>query len=119
MSLKDRIKQIMKENDLKQKEFAESIGVSESYISAIVNERNRDLSKPLAMLIEEKYGYATEWTLNGTSPKMNQFSKNKAFSDVHHKALRRLEKMDDSHAKAVLAFIQSLEEVESILKEQQ
>ena len=54
----DRIRQILKENKLKQKQFASVIGVTESYISKLLKDPNIRLSQSLAVLIEEKYGYA-------------------------------------------------------------
>lgn len=118
MNLSDRVKIILKENKLKQKDLANEIGVTESYISAIVNERNTKLSQSLATLIEEKYGYSMEWVLNGQEPKLKQVSKNKFLSPMHQKALTQLEKMSDEQVKAVLAFINSLDEVEKNIKNQ-
>lgn len=107
-----RIKQILKENSLKQKQFASAIGVTESYISKLLKDPDIRLSQSLATLIEEKYGYNAEWILNGTEPKLKQISKNKSLSDIHQKALNQLEKMNDEQVKAVLAFINSLDELE-------
>ncbi|MFR2553574.1 MAG: helix-turn-helix domain-containing protein, partial [Clostridioides difficile] len=44
LNLSERIRLILKENHLKQKEFAKEIGVTESYISAILNGRNNNIS---------------------------------------------------------------------------
>lgn len=112
----ERIKQILKENDLKQKQFASVIGVTESYISKLLKDPDIRLSRSLATLIEEKYGYSSEWILNGTEPKLKQISKNNSLSEIHQKALTQLEKMNDEQIKAVLAFINSLDELEKILK---
>lgn len=71
LNLSDRIKIILKENHLKQKELAKELGVTESYISALLKGRNTNISQALATLIEEKYGYNSEWVLNGTEPKLN------------------------------------------------
>lgn len=108
----DRIRQILKENKLKQKEFASVIGVTESYISKLLKDPDIRLSQSLAVLIEEKYGYNAEWVLNGTEPKLKQISKDKSLSELHQKALTQLEKMNDEQVKAVLAFINSLDELE-------
>lgn len=108
----ERIRLILKENNLKQKQLANDIGVTESYISKLLKEPDINLSQSLATLIEEKYGYSSEWILSGTEPKMKQISKNKSLSDIHQKALMQLEKMNDSQVKAVLAFINSLDEIE-------
>ncbi|MBD5509940.1 MAG: helix-turn-helix transcriptional regulator [Lachnospiraceae bacterium] len=111
----DRIKQILKENSLKQKQFASVIGVTESYISKLLKNPDIRLSQSLASLIEEKYGYNAEWVLNGTEPKLRQISKNNSLSEIHQKALAQLEKMNDEQVKAVLAFINSLDELEKTL----
>jgi len=108
----DRIKLILQENNLKQRQFASEIGVSESYISMLLKKPDINLSYSLAALIEEKYGYNTEWILHGTEPKLKQISKNKTLSELHQKALAQLEKMNDEQVKAVLAFINSLDEIE-------
>lgn len=112
----DRIRQILKENKLKQKEFASVIGVTESYISKLLKDPDIRLSQSLAVLIEEKYGYNAEWVLNGTEPKLKQVSKDKSLSEIHQKALAQLEKMNDEQVKAVLAFINSLDELEKSLQ---
>lgn len=108
----DRIKLILKENNLKQKQLAAEIGVTESYISKLLKNPDIGLSQSLAALIEEKYGYNAQWLLDGTEPKLKQVSKNKNLSELHQKALAQLEKMNDSQVKAVLAFISALDEVE-------
>ena len=115
MSQCDRIKQVLNENGLKQKQFASVIGVTESYISKLLKNPDIRLSQSLATLIEEKYGYNAEWILNGTEPKLKQISKNNSLSEIHQKALAQLEKMNDEQVKAVLAFINSLEELEKTL----
>ena len=112
----DRIRQILKENKLKQKEYASVIGVTESYISKLLKDPDIRLSQSLAVLIEEKYGYNAEWVLNGTEPKLKQVSKDKSLSEIHQKALAQLEKMNDEQVKAVLAFINSLDELEKSLQ---
>lgn len=115
MNLSDRIRLILKENHLKQKEFAKEIGVTESYISAILNGRNTNISMALATLIEEKYGYSNAWILDGTEPKLKVAGKNRTLSDIHKKAILQIEKLSPAQIKAVLAFVKALEEVENDL----
>lgn len=63
MNLSERIKIILQENNLKQKELASDIGMSESYISMLLKKPTVNLSHSLAALIEEKYGYNAGWIL--------------------------------------------------------
>ena len=108
----DRIKIILQENKLKQKQLASELGVTESYISKLLKDPNIRLSQPLASLIEEKYGYNAGWVLNNEEPKLKRISKNRGLSELHQKALAQLEKMNDEQIKAVVAFINSLDEIE-------
>lgn len=112
MSLSERIRMILKENHLKQKELARELGVTESYISAILNRRNTNVSQALATLIEEKYGYNSQWILNGTEPKLKIAGKNRTLSDIHQRVILQIERLSPEQIKAVLSFIKYLEEVE-------
>lgn len=112
MELKERILEIIRENHLKQKDLAALMGVTESYVSTLLSGRNRNISVPLANLIEEKLGYNAHWLLTGEGPKYRQMSKNPNLSDVHRRVISQLEKMNNEQVKAVLAFINSLDEIE-------
>lgn len=112
MELKERISVIIKENHLKQKELAALMGVTESYVSTLLSGRNRNISVSVANLIEEKLGYNAQWLLSGDEPKYKQLSKNPNLSDIHRQVILQLEKMPESEIKAVLAFINSLGDIE-------
>lgn len=111
----DRIKLILQENNLKQKHLADELGITESYISKLLKNPEIRLSQSLAVLIEEKYGYNSDWVLHGNEPKIKRISKNKQLSELHQKALTQLEKMNEKQVKAVLAFINSLDDIENSL----
>lgn len=108
----DRLKCILQENGLKQKQLAIELGISESYISKLLKDPSIRLSQSVATLIEEKYGYHVDWILKGKEPKLKQISKNKKLSELHQKAFTQLEKMTNEEIRAVLAFINSLDEIE-------
>ena len=112
MELKERISVIIKENHLKQKELAALMGVTESYVSTLLSGRNRNISVSVANLIEEKLGYNAQWLLSGDEPKYKQLSKNPNLSDIHRQVILQLEKMPESEIRAVLAFINSLDDIE-------
>ena len=114
MELKERISIIIKENHLKQKELAALMGVTEGYVSALLSGRNRNISASVANLIEEKLGYNAHWILSGEEPKYKKVSKNPNLSDIHRRVISQLEKMSDEEIKAVLAFINSLNDIEKL-----
>ena len=110
MNLQDRIKTIISENTLKQKDFAKSINVTDSYISKLLRGES-GLSKSTAALIEEIYGYSIDWIFNGTEPKMKNPSQDKNLSPNHRKILAEIENMSEDELIAVRAFIHSLDSI--------
>ena len=114
MDLSDRLSLILLENNLKQKELADLIAVSDGYISALITRRNGNLSNALANLIEAKLGYSSQWVLYGIGEKMKDFGEYQHLSDGHKRAMLQLQKLSDEQALAVLAFIDSLEKIEAI-----
>jgi len=117
MSLSERFRTILIDNQLKQKELASILGLTPSYISGLLSERNKAISPTLAERIENRLGYRAEWVLTGKGPKMKTVSKVVGLSPSHQRAIAQLEAMTESEARAVLAFIRALPEVEEILTE--
>ena len=113
MDLSDRIRCIISENGLKQKEFAKSINVTESYISKLLRGES-GLSNSTANLIEERYGYSVNWILNGIDPKMNSKYKARNMSPIQRKLISEIEQMEEAELIAVKAFISSLDEYKKI-----
>lgn len=108
-----RIRLILQENGLKQKELAAQLGVSEGYISKLLRDPDIGISQTLAALAEEKYGYSARWLLTGQGPKLRAGGV-RELSELHRRAIARLERLDERQVRAVLAFIRSLEEVEGL-----
>lgn len=107
MQLSDRIRLILSENSLKQKEFAKSIQVTESYISKLLRDES-GLSNSTATLIEERYGYSASWILTGNEPKKAPCARQ--LSPLQRKLITDIEGLDDCDLVAVKAFITSLDE---------
>ena len=113
-----RIRLILKENGLKQRQLAAGLGVTESYISKLLRDPGIRLSPSLAALVEERYSYRAQWLLTGQGPKLRQARGQQGeLSELHQRALARLEKLDPWQLRAVLAFVDSLEEVGRCLEE--
>lgn len=108
-NLSNRVLQIISENGLKQKEFAKSINVTESYISKLLKGES-GLSKSTAALIEERYGYSAKWILDGISSQNNRKINDKGTTTLQRKIISDIEQMDETDLVAVKAFITSLQE---------
>jgi len=113
MKLKDRIKIIISEQGLRQKEFSAAIKVTESYVSNLLSGKRECISGPLASLIEEVYGYSSGWILTGRGGKYSDTAKNKTLSPAQRKVISDIERMTDDEVKATLAFIKTLKGVKS------
>lgn len=64
-ALSERIRTILREQNLKQTELAAALGVSTNYISLLANGRKTGVSLTLAKLIESLYDYPAEWVMTG------------------------------------------------------
>lgn len=105
MSLGQRIQTILKERNIKQIDFAKSLGISANYVNLIANDKKENISDTLAKLIEERYGYSWQWILDGTGEKLSS----KSISAEKTEILKKIQKMPDEDVKAILAFIDTLE----------
>lgn len=105
MSLGQRIQVILKERKIKQIEFAKTLGISANYVSLIVNGKKETISNTLAKLIEESYGYSAQWILDGSGEKLSANELTNEKSEI----LKKIQKMSDSEVRAVLAFVNTLD----------
>lgn len=105
MTLGQRIQTILKERNIKQVEFAKTLGISANYVNLIANGKKENISDTLVKLIEESYGYSTQWIIEGTGEKLssNELTAEKA------EILKKIQKMSDDEVYAVLAFVKTLE----------
>jgi len=99
----DNLRTVLNEQNISQTEFAKTVGITFTYINMILNERRCSISRTLALLIEEIYGYSADWLLKGDGDKM------KNCLDVYVKEnphfLKNLEKLAPDEKKVALDFI--------------
>ncbi|MDE1496892.1 helix-turn-helix transcriptional regulator [Xenorhabdus bovienii] len=81
-TLKDRLKTILANEDMKQKQLAESLNVSAQTVNNWLSRNS--ISREAAQSISEQFGYSLDWLLNGVSePKLeNVLKQNNAKSDI-------------------------------------
>lgn len=107
MVLGDRLRIILKERNLKQVDFAKTLGVSANYINLLISGKRGPISETLAKLIEESYGYSAQWVMTGEGEKKASPSLSAAKSEI----LKKIQKMPDDEITALLAFADTLESV--------
>jgi transcriptional regulator with XRE-family HTH domain len=106
MALSDRMRIIVNECGLKQKAFAQSINVTDSYISKLMRDES-GMANSTALLIEQLYGYSKEWIITGKDPKMLA-GRGRNVTGLQKKIIMDVEQMNEGELRAVLAFIESL-----------
>ncbi|MDR3341289.1 MAG: helix-turn-helix domain-containing protein [Treponema sp.] len=117
MELSDRIKTIIKESGLNQKNFARKINVTDSYISKLLRGES-GMSNTTAFLIEEICGYSKDWILNGTEPKMANKSALKELTPLKRKIIADIEQMSPEELKAVYTYIMTLQQTNKEFSEE-
>ena len=107
MALSDRVRTIISESGIKQKEFAKSINVTDSYISKLVRDET-GMSNSTAMLIEQLYGYSKDWILLGEGQKIK---KGGGLSALQNEIIANVERMKRDELRVLLAFIESIKKL--------
>jgi len=96
-TLAERIKIIIKEQNLKQSEFADALGVSANYISLLVTGRKNNVSLTFAKLIDALFGYPAKWVLTG------EFDEND--SNIRHRIIQIISKMPENELLKLEQFL--------------
>lgn len=112
MTTGERIKIILNEKQIKQVDFAKKLGVSANYVNLLVNNKKDSISETLAKLIEETYGYSSNWIISGSEPKFicNDMSYLKT------ETINKIKRMSDDEVMAILAFVNSFDEIKKLNK---
>ena len=89
--IKARINRIRLDKNLKQLEFADSIGLSQSGYSTLMGrDGTSQRLKTLALAIEAVYGFRHEWILTGEEPKQHSVSFSQSGEMVIQSVSRRM-----------------------------
>jgi transcriptional regulator with XRE-family HTH domain len=64
MGISDRLRTIVCDLDISQTQFAETLGVTFTYINCLINGKRNTISRSLAILIQKVYGYSAQWILH-------------------------------------------------------
>jgi len=109
MALSDRVRTIIDECGLKQKAFAKSINVTDSYISKLLRDES-GMSNSTAMLIEQLYGYSKDWIMAGKEPKLLP-GRGRTLSVLQKRIIMDVEQMNEGELQVLFAFIESLKKI--------
>jgi transcriptional regulator with XRE-family HTH domain len=114
MDLNERIRLILKERNVKQVDFAKTLGITANYANQLATGRKTAISEILAKLIEDRYGYAAQWVMDGIG---ERYAK-RDVSNRRQELIDKINRMSQTQVNAVLAYVRSLEELEQKPDEQ-
>lgn len=109
MELKDRIRLILDERHIRQKDLAGAIKVTESYVSNMLKGKRCNISESLALLIEQAYGYSARWVLTGEGERYVSKAEAPGLSPARKRLIAEIEKMSEAELDAVKVFIDSMD----------
>ncbi|ULQ60278.1 helix-turn-helix domain-containing protein [Brucepastera parasyntrophica] len=107
MALSDRIRTIIQETGLSQKDFAQSLNVTGSYISKLLRNES-GVSNTTAMLIEKLYGYSSEWIMDGKGACKRFPADSEKRTSLQKKIISNVEQMEPLELEFLYSFITSL-----------
>lgn len=115
MTLGERIRTIVKEKGISQVQFADEVGITVNYMNSIVNGRAKNISTRLAQVIEQKYGYSSEWILKETGTKYVY----KNLTPMQVDIMKKVERMTKAEVAAVYTFANSLHSIVTAMKNEE
>jgi transcriptional regulator with XRE-family HTH domain len=113
MTLADRIRTILKEKGLNQRQFAESIFVTKGYVSRLLKD-HIGMSNSTAMLIEKVHGYAKDWVLHGTGPKMLKNGGEQGLTALQKEIIAEIERMSDDELFFVSVYVEAVKKKKAL-----
>lgn len=111
--LAERLTEVLKYTKLSQGAFADAIEVNRSYISRLLTNRDKGISKSLAFVIEEKFGIDSNWLLTGSGSMIKTYSKSPYLNEVQRIFIGEFESLDLKQKEAALVFVRMLKRIES------
>ncbi|EMM99350.1 helix-turn-helix domain-containing protein [Leptospira noguchii] len=89
-----RLAYIISETGLTQSRFGEEVGISKQQVSNIIA-GEREISDPVAMVIEYKFGFRKVWVLSGSGNKKDQKRNSKEIDALNSdiQLLRKIERI--------------------------
>ena len=105
-SLRERLQIILLEQQLKQTEFARSLGISVNYVYLLTSGKKTAISPLLARLIESTYDYSALWVLTGEGEKTTGLYP----ENLKEYTIAQIKRLSSEDLKEVADFIKKIEE---------
>lgn len=116
MDFLEKLNYLMEKNHLNKSTLSKACNIPYTTIDGWYKKGYEGLKLTTLRKLAEYFGTSLDYWASENTDAAAQISKNKSLSEIHQKALAQLEKMNDEQVKAVLAFINSLDELEKSLQ---
>lgn len=116
MDFLEKLNYLMKKNHLNKSTLSKACNIPYTTIDGWYKKGYEGLKLTTLRKLAEYFGTSLDYWASENTDAAAQISKDKSLSEIHQKALAQLEKMNDEQVKAVLAFINSLDELEKSLQ---
>lgn len=116
MDFLEKLNYLMAENHLNKSTLSKACNIPYTTIDGWYKKGYEGLKLTTLRKLAEYFGTSLDYWASESNVLSHQTSQNKSLSEIHQKTLAQLEKMNDEQIKAVLAFINSLDELEKSLQ---
>lgn len=116
MDFLEKLNYLMEKNHLNKSTLSKACNIPYTTIDGWYKKGYEGLKLTTLRKLAEYFGTSLDYWASENTDTAAQISKDKSLSELHQKALAQLEKMNDEQVKAVLAFINSLDELEKSLQ---
>lgn len=116
MDFLEKLNYLMEKNHLNKSTLSKACNIPYTTIDGWYKKGYEGLKLTTLRKLAEYFGTSLDYWASENNDFAYQVSKDKSLSEIHQKVLAQLEKMNDEQVKAVLAFINSLDELEKSLQ---
>ena len=112
MDFLEKLDYLMEKNHLNKSTLSKVCNIPYTTIDGWYKKGYEGLKLTTLRKLAEYFGTSLDYWASENNDSTAQISRDKSLSEIHQKALAQLKKMNDEQVKAVLAFINSLDELE-------
>lgn len=116
MDFLEKLNYLMEKNHLNKSTLSKACNIPYTTIDGWYKKGYEGLKLTTLRKLAEYFGTSLDYWASESNESPYQANKDKSLSEIHQKAHAQLEKMNDEQIKAVLAFINSLDELEKLFQ---
>ncbi len=116
MDFLEKLNYLMEKNHLNKSTLSKACNIPYTTIDGWYKKGYKGLKLTTLRKLAEYFGTSLDYWVSENNESPQQVNADKPLSEIHQKALAQLEKMNDEQVKVVLAFINSLDELEKSLQ---